>query len=164
MLGFSESFCCQLRKASRREEFCCMATLCHEVMRCTCSVDSPPDTSILTCETLAVNESGDARNHNPGLSCRFPDGGNGGAVRAESRAAAWPFAHVCSIQYVVPEPRSTQSSDRCAGDGLSRRTPKVRRAGDNPWCETREQDDMIITSKVMIHQTCTTRTPVGIHA
>ena len=35
-----------------------MATLCHEVMRCTCSVDSPPDTSILTCETLAVNESG----------------------------------------------------------------------------------------------------------
>ena len=44
-----------------------MATLCHEVMRCTCSVDSPQDTSILTCETLAVNESGDARNHNPGL-------------------------------------------------------------------------------------------------
>ena len=71
-----------------------MATLCHAVMRCTCSVDSPQDTSILTCtnlnhgqgqespiasthartgpghttcETLAVNESGDARNHNPGL-------------------------------------------------------------------------------------------------
>ena len=42
-------------------------------------------------------------------------------------------------------PRSTQSSDRCAGDGLSRRTPKVRRAGDNPWCEAREQDDMMIT-------------------
>ena len=38
-----------------------MATLCHEVMRCTCSVDSQQDTSILTCETLAMNESGDAQ-------------------------------------------------------------------------------------------------------
>ena len=63
-------------------------------------------------------------------------------MRAESRAAAWPFAHVCSM---VPDRLTTQSSDRCAGDGLSRRTPKVRRAGDNPWCEAREQDDMIIT-------------------
>ena len=42
-------------------------------------------------------------------------------------------------------------TDRMRGsDGLRSvawrvRNWKVRRAGDNPWCEAREQDDMIIT-------------------
>ena len=43
-------------------------------------------------------------------------------------------------------PRSTQSSDRCAGAMVCRvelERWKVRRTGDNPWCEAREQDDMI---------------------
>jgi hypothetical protein len=48
-------------------------------------------------------------------------------VRAESRAAAWPLAHVCSIQYRVPEPRSTQSSDSLAREMVCRE--ELRKCG-----------------------------------
>ena len=47
--------------------------------------------------------------------------------------------------YAVWSPIDVRVQTDAREIGLSRRTPKVRRAGDNPWCEAREQDDMIIT-------------------
>ena len=127
-----------------------MATLCHEVMRCTCSVDSPQDTSILTCESLAVNESGAITTQAFHVGFRMEVMEVQCVLRAELLHG---HLRMYAVSSMVPEPRSTQSSDRCAGDGLSRRTPKVRRAGDNPWCEAREQDDMIITIRSLGHDT-----------
>ena len=90
-----------------------MATLCHEVMRCTCSVDSPQDTSILTCETLAVNESGIAittQAFHVGFRMEVME------VQCVLRAELLHgHLRMYAVSSMVPEPRSTSEFRQMRG-------------------------------------------------